>query len=110
MLEWIYKCFFKILDYNQIPIILTKETWYKKLLDPIFGHPEIKPYLTQIKFVITNPDYVYQSIRDPRSKLFFAKIKRGNFASYFLVIVVKYVKEQEKVTGYVSTVMINRKW
>ena len=100
---------FKVLDYNQIPVILSKDTWYKKLLDPIFGHPEIKTYLVQIKFAIRNPDYVYASIFDYRSKLFIRKITNGKFASYFLVVVIKYVKEQNKTIGYVSTVMINRK-
>lgn len=100
---------FKVLDYKNIPVILSSNTWYKKLLDPIFGHPEIKSYRTKIKTTLTNPDYIFQSIHDPRSKLYFSKITKGIFTSYFLVVVVKYIKEQRKNIGYVSTVMINRK-
>lgn len=100
---------FKILDYSNNPVILSRNTWYKKLLDPIFGHPEVKPFLNQIKDTIKNPDFVYQSVRDSRSKLFFTRIVDGIFYSYFLCVVVKYVKGQDKSVGYVSTVMINRK-
>src|SRR3989344_6973803 len=100
---------FKVNDYQNIPVILSKNTWYKKLLDPIFGHPEIKPYLSQIKETVNQPDFVYQSIRDPRSKLFTTKISSGKFSSYFLVVVIKYVKDDEKTLGYISTIMINRK-
>lgn len=100
---------FKVLDNNKIPVILSKSTWFKKLLDPIFGHPEVKSFLPKIKTALKNPDYIYQSSRDPRSKLFFLIITRGIFSSFYLVVVVKYVKEQEKIIGYVSTVMINRK-
>lgn len=96
-------------DYSQTLVILSKTTWHNKLLDPIFGHPEVQPMLVQIKKTITKPDFVFQSIRDPRSKLFITKITHGEFISYFLVVVVKYVKEQNKNIGYVSTVMINRK-
>lgn len=100
---------FKTTDYQNTLVILTKNTWNKKLLDPVFGHPEVKPFLPKIKLILKNPDCIYQSFRDHRSKLFFTKITRGIFASYYLVIVVKYIKEQNKNIGYVSTVMINRK-
>ena len=80
---------FKINDYQNIPVILSKETWYKKLLDPIFGHPEVKPYLTEIKRTVNEPQYVFQSIRDPRSKLFVSRIKSGKFLFFFLVVLKK---------------------
>lgn len=99
---------FKVIDYKGLSVTLSNDTWSKKLIDPIFGHPEVKPFLSQIKTAIKEPDFVYQSVRDPRSKLFFFKIKRGSFASYFLVVVVKYIKENSKTVGYVSTAMINR--
>ncbi|OGG18918.1 hypothetical protein A3D78_05680 [Candidatus Gottesmanbacteria bacterium RIFCSPHIGHO2_02_FULL_39_14] len=99
----------KVDDYQKIPVILSKNTWYKKLLDPIFGHPEVKPFLPEIKETIINPQYIFRSIRDPRSKLFITVIKTEKFASYFLVVVIKYVKDDDSTTGYISTVMINRK-
>lgn len=100
---------FNIRNYENIPVILSSETWYKKLFDPTFGHPEVKPFLSQIKNTISYPDYVYQSLRDKKSKLLFTKIFKGIFISYFLCVVVKYIKEQNIIKGYVSTVMINRK-
>ncbi len=48
-------------------------------------------------------------MRHPSSKLLFTKIRKGTFASYFLAVVVKYLKDQDMITGYVSTVMINRR-
>lgn len=100
---------FKVSDYQNTPVIFSKDTWQHKLLDPIFGHPEIKPFLSQIKSTIRNPENVYQSIRDTRSKLLCTKIQSGLYTSYFLVVVIKYIKEQGKIIGYVSTAMINRK-
>lgn len=100
---------FKVGDYENVPVILTKDTWYIKLLDPVFGHPEVKPYLKEIKNTIKYPNFVFQSIRDPRSKLLFLEITDEIYPSHFLVVVVKYVKKNDKITGYVSTVMINRK-
>lgn len=100
---------FKVLDYNNNPVILSKDTWHKKLLHPIFGHPEVKQFRIQIKNTIQNPDFIYQSIRDTRSKLFITKINKGIYASYFLTVVIKYVKDKEYVVGYVATAMINRK-
>ncbi|MBI2612039.1 hypothetical protein HYW54_04850 [Candidatus Gottesmanbacteria bacterium] len=100
---------FRILDYSQTLVILSDATWYKKLMNPVFGHPEVKPLLSQIKLAISDPEYVYTSLYDTRSKLLARKIVRGEFASYFLVVVVKYVKEMHETVGYVSTVMIQRK-
>ena len=41
---------FKVKDYHNVPVILTKTAWYKKILNPIFGHPEVK------KFLLPNQD------------------------------------------------------
>src|SRR3989344_5001103 len=100
---------FRVADKDKNPVILTKTTWQKKLLHPVFGHPEVKSFRNQMKQTIQDPDYIHQSIRDSRSKLFFSKIERGIFTSYYLCVVVKYVLEDQKTIGYISTVMINRK-
>src|SRR3990172_7808813 len=96
-------------DYQGFKVVLTSATWFKKVLDPVFGHPEVKPYQSQLRRSIRTPEYVYQSIKDPRSKLFFHTITKSDFSSYFLVVVVKYVLELKGMVGYVSTVMINRR-
>lgn len=100
---------FRTVDHHRIPIVLTRSTWFEKILHPLFGHPEVKPYEEEIKHTIAHPDNVYQSIRDPRSTLHFYKMPTGEFASYFLVVVIKYIQEQETTVGYVSTVMINKR-
>ena len=101
---------FKIPDYSGTYVILSKDTWNNKLLDPIFGHPEIRPYRKQIKQTITDPEFVYQSIWDTRCKLLLRRIGTGEFARHFLSVVVKYVTtENKEKIGYVSTIMINRK-
>ena len=99
---------FRVKDYSGVNVILSEVTWFKKLQDPIFGHPEVKPFLLNIKSTIKNPEIVYQSTRDKSSKLLYTEITKGTFSSYFLVVVVKYVKERKKTVGHVSTVMINR--
>ena len=98
---------FKIKDYSGTKVTLTKETWFKKLLDPVIGHLEVKPYLAEIGKTISAPDFVYQSKRDPRSKIFYkAGLTRGKFAKCLITVVVKYVREKGKVQGFVSTTLL----
>ena len=99
---------FNTRDYTQTPVVLTENTWFRKILDPVFGHPEVKSFRRQLKSVVQNPNYVYQSVSDQRSKLFFKTITTGEFKNYYLCIVVKYIKEQTEPIGYTSTIMINR--
>lgn len=98
---------FNILDKDGIPVTLTSETWYEKLLDETIGHPEVKNYLEQIKFTIQYPDFIYQSSRDERSKLLYKKgLTTGKYKDCYLLVVVKYVQESSGLHGYVSTVML----
>ena len=98
---------FTILDRNDIPVTLTRTTWFQKLLDPAKGHPEVKSYLSGIKETIQYPDFIYQSVRDPRSKLLYrAGLTSGKFARCYILAVVKYVQEPLGLHGYVSTVML----
>lgn len=99
----------KTKDKDGTQVILSKSTWNDKLLHPIFGHPEVKPFLAKIKMAIAEPEYVFQSIRDPRSRLLLSQISYGLYASYYLCVVIKYVKDKDQTLGYISTVMINRK-
>lgn len=100
---------FTVKDFQDVSVVLSEDTWFKKLLNPIFGHPEVESYLSQLKKIIRKPDFVYQSRRDPRSKLFYkANISKGKFLDCWLVVVVKYLQEQSGMHGYVSTVMFNR--
>ena len=71
---------FTVKDYLGIPVNLSEATWYDKILDPIFGHPEVKPYLQEISSTVSAPEFVFASVRDARSKLFFRKLTRGIFS------------------------------
>ena len=100
---------FKVHDYDGIQVLLSKNTWNNKLLNPIFGHPEVKPFLSKIRKTVKEPDYVFQSIRNSSSKLLFSRISYGLFTSYYLCVVIKYIIVKDQTVGYISTVMINRK-
>jgi len=100
---------FKVKDFDGIQVILSNNTWYNKLLNPIFGHPEVKSFFSKIKKTVKEPEYVFQSMRNPSSKLLFSRISYGLFTSYYLCVVIKYINIKDQTVGYVSTVMINRK-
>ena len=98
---------FTVLDKDNIPVTLSSEVWYHKLMHPIFGHLEVKPYLEEIKETIKNPDFIYRSIKDIRVQLLYKKgLIKGKYAHCYILAVVKYVEEVEGKHGYVSTIMI----
>ncbi len=100
---------FSVKDYRDIIVNLSETTWYDKILDLIFGHPEVRAYSKEIRSAISQPDFVFKSVRDQRSKLFFRKLTRNFFSDYYLLVVVKYVKEIGRTVGYISTVFITDK-
>jgi len=72
-------------------------------------HPEVRDYLDAVRATIEQPDLVFQSTRDPRSRLFYRlSVGRGRFAGKHLVVVVKYVTEPAGIRGYVSTLYLSR--
>lgn len=100
---------FTVLDKDGVPITLTQDTWYDKLLHPVIGHPEVEPYLEEIKQTILEPEFVYQSIKDERTLLLYRSgLTRGKFAHCFVLVVVRYVEEDGEKHGYVSTVLLAR--
>ena len=99
----------KTTDFDSNKVILTNDTWGDKLMHPIFGHPEIKPYFNKIESVISDPDVVFESFRDPRSRLFYKfNLGRGKLLDCYMVVVVKYIQENFEEVGYVSTAMFNK--
>lgn len=101
---------FTTLDKDGIPVSLTKEVWFNKLLDPVKGHPEVKNYLSGIKLAIEDPDFIYQSMRDERSKLFYKTgLTTNKYENCYILVVIKYVKEPSGIHGYVSTVMLTNR-
>jgi len=94
-------------DKDGTPVTLTRETWYDKLLNPTGGHPEMKDYFSEIQLAIQDPDFIYQSVRDPRSKLLYkAGLTSGRYQHCYVLVVVKYVQEPTGLYGYVSTAML----
>lgn len=78
-----------------------------KLLDSKRGHPEVKDYLSKIRSTINDPDFIFQSSRDERSKLLYkGGLTSGRFKDCYILVVVKYIKEHDLLHGYVSTVML----
>ncbi|MBI4677296.1 MAG: hypothetical protein HY748_06910 [Elusimicrobia bacterium] len=100
---------FQVEDYEGVPVALERAVWEDKILHPVLGHPEVREYLQEIRLTIQSPEAVYPSRRDPRSRLFYrSDLTRGEFKDYWLVVVVKYVREPSGSKGYVSTAFISR--
>ncbi|MGB9872513.1 MAG: DUF2283 domain-containing protein [Anaerolineae bacterium] len=81
---------FETVDYSNTPVILSRATWRAKAGNDEPGeHPEIRDYLEDVQVTIEKPDLVFQSTRDPRSRLFYRlSVGRGRFAGKHLVVVV----------------------
>ena len=97
---------FTVKDYQDISVSLSETTWNDKILHPVFGHPEVSPYQKDIPKTIMQPDSIFASVRDPRSRLYFRKLTSKSFSGYYLLVVVKYVHKERETVGYVSTVFI----
>ncbi len=101
---------FETVDYNSTPVVLSRATWRAKAGNDEPGeHPEVRDCLEEARLAIEQPDVVFQSTRDRRSRLFYQlSAGRGHFAGKHLVVVVKYVAEPTGIRGYVSTLYLSR--
>ena len=101
---------FETVDYNNTPVVLSRATWQAKAGNAEPGeHPEVRGYLEATQLTIEQPDFVFQSTRDKRSRLFYRlSLGRGRFVGKHLVVVVKYVAELIGERGYVSTLYLSR--
>ena len=101
---------FEVLDHEGVRVILSRETWQAKAGDGEIGsHPEISGYLDDVKAAIGSPDFVFQSTRDERSRIFYRlRVEQGDFAGKHLVVVIKYLGRAESRRGYVSTIYLSR--
>lgn len=101
---------FDTTDYEGVSVALSRATWQAKAGNDDPGtHPEIRSYLADVQSTIESPDFVFQSTRDERSRIFYRlQAGRGDFAGKHLVVVVKYVQEATGRRGYVSTVYLSR--
>ncbi|MBI5243478.1 MAG: hypothetical protein HY922_07285 [Elusimicrobia bacterium] len=96
-------------DYEGVPVALEASVWRGKILHPILWHPEVQEYPNEIRLSVQSPEAVFPSVRDPRTKLFYRSgLTAGRYAGYWIVVVVKYVREPEGLRGYVSTAFISR--
>ena len=80
-------------DYEGTTVVLSTSTWRAKAGDGELGaHPEVSDYVNDVRRAIESPDLVFQSHRDPRSRILVRiGTGRGSFAGKHLVVVVKYV-------------------
>jgi len=103
-------CIFAAIDYSNTPVALSRATWRVKAGNDEPGeHPEVQDYLDDVRQAIERPDFVFQSSRDQRSRLFYRLLAgRGAFVGKHLVVVVKYVVEPTGIKGYVSTLYLSR--
>jgi len=101
---------FEAIDYSNAPVALSRATWQVKAGNDKLGeHPEVQDYLDDVRQAIERPDFVFQSSRDHRSRLFYRLFAgRDAFAGKHLVVVVKYVVEPAGIKGYVSTLYLSR--
>lgn len=98
---------FTTFDKDNRSVTLTGEVWFNKILNLMRGHPEVKEYIQEIQSTINSPDFIYQSSRDKRSKLFYKKgLTKGKYKDCYILVVVKYVEEEGGMHGYVSTIML----
>ena len=63
---------FETVDYSNTPVVLSRATWRAKAGNAGPGeHPEVRDYLEDARLTIEKPDFVFQSTRDKRSRLFY---------------------------------------
>ena len=105
------KAIFQVSDYNRIVVTLSRRVWEDKILSPDpGGHPEVAPYLGEIRKAIATPDIVFESTRRRDVRLLYRlSVGVGRYEGLHVVVVVKYMQELEGVRGYVSTAYLTRK-
>ncbi|NCO36978.1 MAG: hypothetical protein GW893_24360 [Armatimonadetes bacterium] len=88
---------FQTTDHEGTPVILSRATWETKAGNGGIGdhpEPEIRDYLREVRGVVERPDLVFQSTRDPRSRVLYKLgAGRGEFAGKHLTVIVKYTRE-----------------
>ncbi len=102
---------FQVHDYNGTLVTLSRQVWEDKILssDP-GGHPEVAPYLDEIRRAIADPDVAFESTRRRDVQLLYRLgVGKGRYEGLHVVVVVKYVQGPEGLRGYVSTAYLTRK-
>ncbi len=97
---------FSIQDYQGTEVRLSKKVWEEKILSTSIGHPEVSPYLETAIMLIKHPDIVFKSAKREDSSLFY-RLKVNN--KHHLVVIIKYLKENNQLIGYISTIYLTRR-
>jgi len=84
-------------------VTLSQSTWNNHIIS---GHPEMIGNETATQRTIENPQYVYQSIRNADSKVFFAKTAESSYPQIYTSVVVDY---DGNTNGEVKTAYVTRK-
>jgi len=61
---------FDVEDYTGTLVVLTRRVWENKILSGTeIGHPEVAPYLDEVRQAVAAPDIVFESTRRDDSRL-----------------------------------------
>lgn len=68
-------------------IIITEERWNDHIIKE---HPAIKPYLSNVKQCIKNPELIKESVKDKYCEIYYKKsgIKSGSFKNLYIACVI----------------------
>jgi hypothetical protein len=98
-------------DTEGIPVLLGEDEWENHILE---RHPEIPPFIDEIKLTIENPDIRQIDPEDDRVYLNYREIpvkEQLHPKLRYLLVVVKYVYAPERdfqKTGFISSVYFVR--
>lgn len=95
----------KAIDPFKREIILLRSTWEEHVLNPEFGHPELRGYELYAKEAIEAPNLIVQSAKVPTSDIY---IKLGAIPVYLHLYLRIPVNFADDKYGKVSTVMLTR--
>ena len=87
---------FKLKDPRGKVIILTKKCWDDHI---VVEHPIMKHFYDELKEVIRDTDYIYQSKISKDAELFFKEFESRKFGELYLLAVI----ERKEERGYIKT-------
>lgn len=99
---------FEVRDVFDTSVTLTRRRWLEHIIPPT-RHPEMVNYLDEVKQAIVSPDFVYRSVKNDVTKLFYRLNPRtGRYQGLLVVVVVRYSEEEGQQVGSVRTAYFTR--
>jgi len=95
-----YDLLFEIVEPRDYTIRLYKDRWEEHIISPAH-HPEMASYLSEVREVIENPDYIQQSNTSDDTELYYKLgAAKGKYKHLYVVVVVRFPRRDH---GYVRT-------